>query len=226
MDKKQGKTVNCQLGDLRSHIQSISNRKRHHQEPDNGWTRKKRSLNERFSNTLDHDHNKKKGTRIKKSNEKGDTFEELLATSKIEKLLKDRGFYRSCESCQNVQHELLQQYIKDCQSYESQKSQLLEENSRLQKELYRLKKFNNVEEMSEHETKLNRYIQILRQKCEKYEKSNDELMAENEHWKRRCQDYEKQTQNMFHISNTNLNSFDFEHESKLRIKREIKEEPF
>ena len=223
MDKKQSKTVNCQFGDLRNHIQSISNRKRHHQEKD-GWTSKKPSLNERFSNTNDHCHHKE--TRTNKSNDKSDTFEELLATSKIEKLLKDRGFYRSCESCQNVQHELLQQYIKDCQSYESQKSKLLEENSRLQKELYRLKKFNNVEEMSEHETKLNRYIQILRQKCEKYEKSNDELMAENEHWKRRCQDYEKQTQNMFHISNTNLNSFDFEHESKLRIKREIKEEPF
>ena len=223
MDKKQSKTVNYQFGDLRSHIQSISNRKRNHQEED-GWTSKKRSLNERFSNTNDHCHYKE--TRIKKSNEKGDTFEELLATSKIEKLLKDRGFYRSCESCQNVQHELLQQYIKDCQSYESQKSQLLEENSKLQKELYQLKKFNNVEEMSEHETKLNRYIQILRQKCEKYEKSNDELMAENEHWKRRCQNYEKQTQNAFHISNTNLNSFDFEHDTKLKIKREIKEEPF
>ena len=223
MDKKQNKAVNCQLGDLRSHIQSISNRKRHHQEKD-GWTSKKPSLNERFSNTNDHGHHKK--TRTKKSNEKGNTFEELLATSKIEKLLKDRGFYRSCESCQNVQHELLQQYIKDCQSYESQKSQLLEENCQLQKELYRLKKFNNVEEMSEHETKLNRYIQILRQKCEKYENSNDELMAENERWKRRCQDYEKQTQNVVHISNINLNSFDFEHETKLKIKREIKKEPF
>ena len=221
MDKKQSQTVNFQLGDLRSHIQSISNRKRHHQEK-HGWTSKKPSLNERFSYTNNHcDH---KEPRIKKSNEKGDTFEELLATSKIEKVLKDRGFYRSCESCQNVQHELLQQYIKDCQSYESQKSQLMEENSRLEKELHRLRKFNNVEQFSEHETKLKRYIQILQQKCDKYERSNNELIAENEHWKQKWQNFQKQTQSMFNISHINLNSFDFEHEDK--IKREIKEEPF